>query len=88
MIIVNAVLNLSSAWDSILSFNQCFIIEILPYCFFPKNIGNYRKYDIFFNFSVTENMIFSSIAEYQENIIYVERFYENVIFHAVINERI
>ena len=40
--------------------------EILPYSFVAKNIKNYRKYDIFFNFCVTGNMIFPSNAENQE----------------------
>ena len=70
MIIVNAILYLSSAWYSILSFNQLFIIEIVPYSFVAKNIGNYRKYDIFFNFRFTQNMIFPLIAENQENMIF------------------
>ena len=70
MIIVNAILYLSSAQYSILSFNQLFIIEILPYWFVAKNIGNYRKYDIFFNFRFTGNMIFPSIAENQGNMIF------------------
>ena len=70
MIIVNAILYLSSAWYSILSFNQLFIIEIVPYSFVAKNIGNYRKYDIFFNFHFTQNMIFPLIAENQENMIF------------------
>ena len=41
------------------------------------------KYDIFFNFRFTENTIFLTIAENQENDIYAERFYENVVFHAL-----
>ena len=54
MIIVNAILYLSSARFSILSFDQLFIMEILPYWYVVKNTGNYRKYDIFFNFRFTE----------------------------------
>ena len=36
----------------------------------PKNVGNYRKYDIFFNFRFMENMIFPSSAENHENMIF------------------
>ena len=43
---------------------------ILLYWFVTKNVGNYRKYDIFFNFRFTENKIFSSNAETHENIIF------------------
>ena len=70
MIIVNAILYLSSAHYSILSFNQLFIVEILPYWFVAKSIRYYRKYDIFFNFRFTGNMIFPSIVENQENMIF------------------
>ena len=35
-----------------------------------KNIGNYRKYDIFFEFCVTENMIFPPIVENPGNMIF------------------
>ena len=80
MVIVNAVLKLSSAWYNILSFNQCFIIEILPYCFVAKNIGNPRKYDIFFNFCFTETMIFLSIAESQENMIFTLNIFTKRLF--------
>ena len=44
-----------------------FLIKILPYV--TKSIGNYRKYDIFFNFCFTEN-IFPSIVENPENMIF------------------
>ena len=81
MIIVNAILYLSScARYSILSFNQLFIIEILPYWFVPKNIGNYRKNDIFFNFRFTGNMIFPSIAENQENMIFTLSVFTKMLF--------
>ena len=63
MIFVNRILYLLSAWYSIFSFNQFFIIKILPYWFVTKIFGNYRKYDNFFSFRFTENMIFPSIAE-------------------------
>ena len=45
------------------------------------------KYDIFFNFRIYDfvNMVFPSIAENQKKYdIYVECFYENVVFHAVL----
>ena len=81
MIIVNAILYLSSSVRySILSFNQLFIIEILPYWFAAKNIGNYRKYDIFFNFRFTGNMIFPSIAENQENMIFTLSVFTKMLF--------
>ena len=80
MIIVNAILYLSSLRYSILSFNQLFIIEILPYWFVAKNIGNYRKYDIFFNFRFTGNMIFPSIAENQENTIFTLSVFTKMLF--------
>ena len=77
---VIAILYLSSAWYSILSFNQFFIIEILPYSFVAKNIGNYRKYYIFYNFLFTGNMIFLSIAENQENMIFTLSVFTKTLF--------
>ena len=62
MIIVNAILYLSSAWYKILSFNQFFVIILL--------IDLLRKIT-----RIIENVIFPSIAENQENMIF---------FHAVI----
>ena len=62
MIIVNAILYLSSAWYKILSFNQFFVIILL--------IDLLRKIT-----KIIENVIFLSIAENQENMIF---------FHAVI----
>ena len=57
----------------------------MPYSFVAKNIGNYRKYDIFFNFRFTGNMIFPSIAEVSRKYdIYVKLLNENVVFHAVV----
>ena len=79
MIIFNAVLYLSSVWYNILSFNQLFIIETLPYWFAAKNIGSYRKY-IFFNFRFTGNMIFLSIAENQENMIFKLSVFTKMLF--------
>ena len=80
MIIGHAILYLSSAWYSILSFNQSFIIKILLYWFVTKIIGNHRKYDIFFNFRLTENMIFLQIAENQENIFTLSVFTKMLFF--------
>ena len=79
MIIANAILQLSSTWYIILSFNQCFIIKILPYWFVAKNIENYRKYGIFFNFRFTEN-IFLSIAENQDNMIFTLSVFTKMLF--------
>ena len=79
MIIVNAILYLSSAWYGILSVNKFFIIKTLPYLFVTKNIGNYRKY-IFFNSRSTENMILTSIAENQENKIFTLSVFAKILF--------
>ena len=57
-----------------------FIIKIFPYSFVAKNIGNYRKYDIFFNFRFTGNMVFPSIAEYQENKIFTLSVFTKMLF--------
>ena len=62
MIIVNAILYLSSAWYKMLSFNQFFVIILL--------IDLLRKIT-----KIIEHVIFPSIAENQENMIF---------FHAVI----
>ena len=80
MIIVNAMLYLSSAWYSILSFNQFFIIKILLYSFVAKNIRDYRKYDIFFNFRFAGNMIFPLIAENQESMILTLSVFTKMLF--------
>ena len=82
MINFNAILYLSSARYSILWFNQLFIIAVLPYWYVAKNIGNYRKYDIFFNFRFTEIWYFRQLGKSKKCDVYVERFYENV-FYAV-----
>ena len=79
MIIANAIPQLSSAWYIILSFNQCFIIKILPYWFDAKNIKNDRKYELFFNFHFTEN-IFLSIAENQDNMIFALSVFTKMLF--------
>ena len=78
MIIVNTILYLSSAWFSILSFNYIFIM--FPYLFVAKNIGNYGKHDIFFNFRFTGKIIFPSIAECQENVIFTLSGFTKVLF--------
>ena len=62
-----------------------FIIEIFPYSVIAKNIGNYRKYEIFFNFRFAENMIFPSIAEYQENIIFALSVLTKMLFFRQCN---
>ena len=50
-----------------------------------KNIGNYRKYDIFFNFRFTGNMIFPSIAENQENMIFTLSGFTKMFFFIQCN---
>ena len=85
MIIVNAILYLSSARFSILSFDQLFIMEILPYWYVVKNTGNYRKYDIFFNFRFTENTIFPSNAENHENVIFMFSVFTKMLFFMQCN---
>ena len=52
----------------------------MPYSFVAKNIGNYRKYDIFFNFRFTGNMISPSIAENQENVIFTLSVFTKMLF--------
>ena len=54
MIIVNGILYLSSAWYSIFSFIQFFIIKIFPYWFLTKSI------------EIIENMIFSLLLVLQK----------------------
>ena len=57
-----------------------FFVIILLYWFVTKNIGNYRKYDIFFNFRFTENMIFPSNAENHENMIFTFSVFTKMLF--------
>ena len=57
---------------------NCFI-KILPYWFATKNMGNYRKYGIFFNFRFTENF-FPSNAENQENTIFTLSVFTKMYF--------
>ena len=45
-----------------------------------KNIGSYRKYDIFFNFRFTNNMIFPSIAENPEKMIFTLSVFTKMLF--------
>ena len=45
-----------------------------------KNIGNYRKCDIFFGFRFTENMMFQSIAENAENMIFRLNVFSKMVF--------
>ena len=81
---LNAILYLSSRGTVFYHLVIFFFVIILLYWFVTKNKKNYRKYDIFFNFRFTENMIFPSIAENQEKYdIYVEHFYKNIVFRAV-----
>ena len=57
-----------------------FFMKILPFWFVMKNIGNYRKYDIFFDFCFTGNMIFPSIAENSENMIFTLSVFSKMLF--------
>ena len=57
-----------------------FFIKVLPVWFVMKNIRNYRKYDIFVNFRFTENMIFPSIAENPENMIFKLSVFSKMLF--------
>ena len=86
MIIVNAIYiphRRGRAFNPLIFFS--FSVIILLYWFVTKNIGNYRKYDIFFNFRFTENMIFPSNAENHENMIFkLSVFMKTFFFHAVI----
>ena len=83
MVILNAVLYLSSVWYSILSFNQFFFIKILSYWFVTKSIVNYRKHDFSSIFILQKIWYFPQLQKIQKYGIYVEGFYENVVFHAV-----
>ena len=57
-----------------------FFVIILLYWFVTKNIGNYRKYDIFFNFRFTENMIFPSNAENLKNMTFTFSVFMKMLF--------
>ena len=57
-----------------------FFIKIFFFLFVMKNIGNYRKYDIFLNFRFTENMIFPSIGENPENLIFTLIVFSKMLF--------
>ena len=50
-----------------------------------KNIGNYRKYDIFFNFCFTEN-IFPSVSENYENMIFTLSVFTKMLFFIQWND--
>ena len=60
-----------------------FFVIILLYWFVTKNIKNYRKYGIFFNFRFTENMIFPSIAENHENMIFTSSVFTKLLFFCM-----
>ena len=63
-------------------FNPLFFLFLSLSCFInllQKNIGNYRKDDIFFNSRFTEN-IFPSNAENHENIIFTFSVFTKVLF--------
>ena len=50
-----------------------------------KNIGNYRKYDIFFTFRFKENMIFPPNAENHEIMIFMFRIFKKMLFFMQCN---
>ena len=50
-----------------------------------KNIGNYRKYDIFFDFRFTKN-IFPSIAENPENMIFTLSVFSKMLFFSSVDQ--
>ena len=56
-----------------------FFVIVLLYWFVTKNIGNYRKYVIFFNFRFTEN-IFPSKTENHENMIFMFSIFTKMLF--------
>ena len=62
-----------------------FLVIILLYWFVTKNTGNYRKYDIFFNFRFTENTIFPSNAENHENVIFMFSVFTKMLFFMQCN---
>ena len=69
MIIVNAILYLSPAWYSSIESN--ILIDLL------------REISTNINFLFTENIIFPSIAENEENIIFMLSAFTKMLFHAV-----
>ena len=78
MMILNAILNTSHRRGTL--FNP--LISFLPIsCSMDllQKIKN-RKYDIFFNSCFTENMIFPSIVENQENMIFMISAFMKLVF--------
>ena len=57
-----------------------FFIKILLFWFVIKNIGNYRKYDFFFDFRITENTISPSIEKNPENMIFTLSMFTKMLF--------
>ena len=64
-----------------------FSVIILVYWFISitKNIGNYRKYDIFFNFRFTENTIFPPNAENHEHVMFMFSVFTKMLFFMQCN---
>ena len=82
--IISHILYLSSVWYSILSFNQFFIIKILPYWFVTKNFENHRIITFSLIFVLQKIWYFCKLWKIKKiRCFYVKGFYENVVFHAV-----
>ena len=79
MIIVNGILYLIRVVQYFLIYS-IFYHQNLPLLISYEKYRNYRKYDIFFTFRFTENMIFPSTAENQENIFTLSVFTKMLFF--------
>ena len=81
MIIVTVILYLLSPLFNPLIIFFCHYHALLI-CY--KKYRNYGKYDIFFNLRFTEkNDISANCGKSRKYDIYIERFHENAVFHAV-----
>ena len=80
MIIVNVILYLSSTWYSILSFNQSFLSKSCSTDLLQKISEIIENMIFFFNFCFTENIIFPSIAESEENMIFTLSLFTKMLF--------
>ena len=61
------------------------LCHYLVLLFVTKNVGNYRKYHFFFNFRFTEKIIFLSIPENQENMIFTLSAFTKMLFFTFCN---
>ena len=77
MTIVNVII--SNPRDTVFNTLIIFLSLSCSIDLFRKNIGTYRKYDIFFNFRFTEN-IFPSIMENQEKMIFTLSVFTKMLF--------